>query len=93
MGKGVFVFDQLVTLIPKPHVLEAAMRIMGREFENSDGAYIVQEFAYPTLYIDQRGLLDADLLHGPFGMSYKAYRTYCLGLNDQVAVLSGNAGR
>lgn len=88
MGRGVFLSDQTVVLVPKAHILtEALIRIMVRDSDKKVGQWAGQHFAYISIYVHDRGILNVDLMPGPLAAFYKEFRDGPAPVADTIRML------
>ncbi|KIX02794.1 uncharacterized protein Z518_08736 [Rhinocladiella mackenziei CBS 650.93] len=74
-GSGVFKSDHDPVVVPKSHILlEAFLRLYARDSGKRIGAFAMAMIGYVEEYIDDDGLLDANLLPEPLKTSYKELR-------------------
>ncbi|KAH0847435.1 hypothetical protein AYO21_11168 [Fonsecaea monophora] len=74
-GSGVFKSDSDPVVVPKSHILlEAFLRLYARDSGKRIGAFAMAMIGYMEEYVDDNGLLDANLLPEPLRSSYKELR-------------------
>ncbi|KAK4234484.1 hypothetical protein C8A03DRAFT_37753 [Achaetomium macrosporum] len=93
MGRGAFLSDQTVVLVPKAHILtEALMRIFARDSAKKVGAWAGAHFAYIITYVHDLGFLDVDLMPEPLANFYKEYKAGLTGYGDITLRLKRTLG-
>ncbi|KAL2019188.1 hypothetical protein VTK56DRAFT_9988 [Thermocarpiscus australiensis] len=93
MGRGAFLSDQTVVLVPKAHILtEALMRIMARDSGKKFGSWAGTHFAYISIYVHDRGILDVDLMPEPLANFYKEFRSGLVPYADIMVRLRRTLG-
>lgn len=74
-GLGVFKSDRDPVVVPKSHVLlEAFLRLYARDSGKRIGAFAIAMIGYMEEYVDDDGLLDANLLPEPLKTFYQDLR-------------------
>lgn len=74
-GSGFFKSDCDPVVVPKSHILlEAFLRLYARDSGKRIGAFAIAMIGYVEEYIDDDGLLDANLLPEPLKTFYKELR-------------------
>ncbi|EXJ72244.1 uncharacterized protein A1O5_04748 [Cladophialophora psammophila CBS 110553] len=74
-GSGVFKSDSDPVVVPKSHILlEAFLRLYARDSGKRIGAFAMAMIGYIEEYVDDDGLLDANLLPEPLKTSYEELR-------------------
>ena len=72
---GAFHSDQTVVLVPKAHILVAAlMRILARDHDTKVGSNVMTQFLYIPIHAENLGFLDLDILPEPFKKIYEDFR-------------------
>lgn len=78
-GRGAGVFetgpDIPAVVVPRPHILlEAYMRLFGRDQGKRVGSFAISMIAYMGLYVDEDGLLDVSQVPEPLRTFYEEFR-------------------
>ena len=74
-GSGVLKSDRDPVVVPKSHILlEAFLRLYARDSGKRIGSFAMAMIGYMEQYVDDDGLLDANLLPEPLKASYKELR-------------------